>query len=107
MAEFYRAVIALQNDCAGFALIGIARDRRQTLDRAVVDDRLSIENHRDLPSNQANVEGLPFAGRLGCIQTRRNAAIQRAIAVAVQLSVIVPDLNLISGPQSDPAVAFG
>src|SRR6266700_93287 len=98
-------MVALQNDWPGLALIGIARNCRESFDLLLVDDFLIVEHDRNLAAYKPDVVRLPFARRLAGIHCRGNATIERAVRMlAWRLAVVFQNLHLIAAAQADAAV---
>src|SRR5262249_52288337 len=74
----------------------------------VVQNLLTVVNNGEAPSDKADVESLPLAGRERRVYCRRDAPIERAAtAVLRRLSKAVENLDLVLVAQVHPGVPGG
>src|SRR5579864_246910 len=89
VAKLDGSVVALQDDGARLAFVGIARNGGETFDYSLVDHFPVIQDDGDLASHKPDVVGLPLARRLAGIFRRCDTAIERAITVQVRRLAVV------------------
>src|ERR1035437_1982351 len=106
IAELHRAVVPLQNEGTGLAFVRIAGNPVKTIYLRLIDHRFTVEHYGHLTPDQADVVDLPLPGRFARVLARRNAAVEGAITVRIRrLAVVFLDLDLVSRPQTNPAIA--
>ena len=90
------------------SLIAVERTARDAGNLLPVDDRRAVQDHRDPPPDQLDVEGLPFAGRAGRLDGRRDKAIDAAHAQRVErLAGVVLNLHLVAAAKYTPLLLPG
>ena len=99
-------VVALQVDGAWLEFIGPHRSAGAAEEGLVVDNRRAVELYRYMAVEQGDVEILPLARFLFCVDGRGDSAVNSAHVVPIEaLAVGIAYLDFVDASQVDSAVA--